>query len=697
MLTTEITVELEGYHEVWKSGQRLLNAVVSLGQNEKSSSATVTLADPDGSIAADVINHTLENGGILALPSSGASSGQPGSIHLDGSSGAGAVTSDSPRRKAFLDTIAYSEGVDFPAKNGNSGYNTLVGYGTFQGYTKHPAIYVPTANSDAAGRYQFLSSTYNSDAAKLGLTDFSPASQDKAALYEVQQKGALGDVDSGNTQSAILKCNTVWASFPGSPYGQPTKTMPELLAFYNQRLAYYQGGGTQAQPVDKVDPTANTEPSSLFKGRKLTVTVGEYVFEYYHQGTYTADNGVTTLVGQGLRWVLNRRKRSKTAKGISLKQLAQSIAEAHKISLKWLADFEPVYVHVDQRGLTDYQLLLRECDRNGLAVSESQGSLTVKSLRNLNDTKLVLAPGVNMLSYEIKDTAIDTSKADESSSLLQDDAKADIDPLSGKIAQLNADIDPVKDTSTTGRKSSVVAGSLQPGHDAIAKANRGRWKRVKGLPSTFTVYLSDETIQLQPLDVLRTTGFKTPLNRVWLVDNVQHDLAAGTTKLNCYSPIEVLDLTPPGSTTAITTPNTQLKPDGFIYPVRGYVITSPFGPRNSPTAGASSFHKGTDYGCPSGTPIVASADGIVEFAEYQDGYGNVIYLKHPSGWETRYAHLSVMQVRPGQQVKQGQQIALSGATGIGTGPHLHHEFRDPSGTAHKPEDVGLKGTAGYTP
>lgn len=117
----------------------------------------------------------------------------------------------------------------------------------------------------------------------------------------------------------------------------------------------------------------------------------------------------------------------------------------------------------------------------------------------------------------------------------------------------------------------------------------------------------------------------------------------------------------------------------FIRPVNHYV-SSIFGPRNG------RMHKGVDYGCPIGTPIKASASGEVTHAETQDGYGQVIYLKHANGYTTRYAHLSDYKGRkPGDKVKQGDILCLSGNTGVGTGPHLHFEIRK-NGEALNPGD-----------
>lgn len=116
-------------------------------------------------------------------------------------------------------------------------------------------------------------------------------------------------------------------------------------------------------------------------------------------------------------------------------------------------------------------------------------------------------------------------------------------------------------------------------------------------------------------------------------------------------------------------------PPTYIRPLTGGRLTSKFGYRNRPTAGASSNHAGVDLATPTGTTIKASSGGKVTHAGWASGYGYLVTIKHPDGNETRYGHLSKVLVSVGQTVKQGQTIAKSGNTGISTGPHLHFEIR----------------------
>lgn len=115
-------------------------------------------------------------------------------------------------------------------------------------------------------------------------------------------------------------------------------------------------------------------------------------------------------------------------------------------------------------------------------------------------------------------------------------------------------------------------------------------------------------------------------------------------------------------------------PPTYIKPISGGRKSSGFGRRSRPTAGASTYHKGLDWATPTGTAVVASCGGTVVRAGWGSGYGYVVYIDHADGRQTRYAHLSKILVSVGQHVDQGQKIALSGNTGVSSGPHLHFEI-----------------------
>lgn len=144
---------------------------------------------------------------------------------------------------AFLDMLAWSEGTD----NGRQatkdhGYDVLVGGGLFRGYADHPRVLVNLPKlgiaSTAAGRYQLLRRYFDAYRKSLRLSDFSPLSQDKIALQQIRERGALPLIQAGKVREAIAKVSNIWASLPGAGYGQHEHKLDNLLAAYTRA-----GGG----------------------------------------------------------------------------------------------------------------------------------------------------------------------------------------------------------------------------------------------------------------------------------------------------------------------------------------------------------------------------------------------------------------------------------------------------------------------
>lgn len=157
--------------------------------------------------------------------------------HVSSSSAGGAW--ELPRQvRAFLDTLAYAEGT-------RDRYNYIFTFVTFNSYSDHPRRKMCAGKlcSTAAGRYQFLAKTWDPLAADLGLGDFTPPNQEKAALEIIRRAGAYRSVSASanydNFTAALRKLNTTWASLPGSPYGQPTHSTSDLWRFYKRALSRY--------------------------------------------------------------------------------------------------------------------------------------------------------------------------------------------------------------------------------------------------------------------------------------------------------------------------------------------------------------------------------------------------------------------------------------------------------------------------
>ena len=110
-------------------------------------------------------------------------------------------------------------------------------------------------------------------------------------------------------------------------------------------------------------------------------------------------------------------------------------------------------------------------------------------------------------------------------------------------------------------------------------------------------------------------------------------------------------------------------------PINGARLSSGYGNRKHPILGYTKMHRGLDFAAPSGTPVFAAGDGVVEKAGWNGSYGRYIRIRHTGTYKTAYAHLSGINknVRVGKRVSQGKTIGFVGSSGRSTGPHLHYE------------------------
>lgn len=143
---------------------------------------------------------------------------------------------------AFLDMLAVSEGTDIPSQHSRDrGYDVIVGGQLFNDYRDHPRVLVSLPRygikSSAAGRYQFLRSTWDDLRARLGLPDFGPVSQDRAAVALLKQCGAYELIRLGRFDAGVNAARRIWASLPGAGYGQKEHALETL------RVAYRAAGG----------------------------------------------------------------------------------------------------------------------------------------------------------------------------------------------------------------------------------------------------------------------------------------------------------------------------------------------------------------------------------------------------------------------------------------------------------------------
>ena len=153
----------------------------------------------------------------------------------------------SPNQRAFLDMIAYSEIGPALLAVSDNGYDVVVGSTAehpdlFESYADHPRarIWLPKLKlySTAAGRYQLLARYFDAYSVTLNLPDFSPASQDAIALQQIKEQRALKLIDSGDFDAAVDRVSNIWASLPGSLYGQHVNAIDGLRAEYVRKGGY---------------------------------------------------------------------------------------------------------------------------------------------------------------------------------------------------------------------------------------------------------------------------------------------------------------------------------------------------------------------------------------------------------------------------------------------------------------------------
>jgi hypothetical protein len=165
----------------------------------------------------------------------------------------------------------------------------MVGGGLFDGFEAHPNVVVRVPGlppSTAAGAYQFLRSTWTECAEALGLEDFSPENQDLAAVYLIRRRNALGDVMSGRLDAAVGRCNREWASLPGSPYGQPTKTMDKV------REVYLQYGGTLDGVPHETESRSTNMPPFIAAALPLIVEAIPKLAKVFGSGSQVAERNI---------------------------------------------------------------------------------------------------------------------------------------------------------------------------------------------------------------------------------------------------------------------------------------------------------------------------------------------------------------------------------------------------------------------
>ncbi|MBE9178666.1 hypothetical protein IQ268_08850 [Oculatella sp. LEGE 06141] len=334
----------------------------------------------------------------------------------------------------------------------------------------------------------------------------------------------------------------------------------DLIAGYAQQWLGQIDGLMQGQPTSPPAQPPTTEAPTLIeiadKGAQITIWMGYEPdqlaeFSFIHTGTRFKgmDLSTTTFEGQSVRWTMTRRLKNSTYQNLTLKQLAQRVANAYGLTLQMEAD-GPTYEHLDQTGISDYALLRRECDRIGYRIYDEGPKLCIEPRKN-RPLGFVLEYGVNMDSFEVNDQAQTDQgggaiASQPTTASTSGELKTTIDPLTGQINEEQPENQGATGTATAGTVATTGAATppLSPrttGETDVADgANRDAALRVKGFPGSATFTTTPAALLLTPDTPFITAGHHADfLNRAWAIETVSHDYQQGGLKssIRFYAPM----------------------------------------------------------------------------------------------------------------------------------------------------------------
>jgi len=598
-----------------------------------------------------------------------------------------------PKIRAFLDLIAWKE---------SKGYNSRYPSTTFSSFAEHPGVLNPNlyretgGNSDAAGRYQFISTTWTPLKNSLNLPDFSPISQDKAAALLLVQIGASSKVMSGDIAGAIVSSRSTWASLPGASQSDPSYTIDQAVAYYNTALSKYGAGMQQSQSATESTQNAANLPStpvskvSAQTGSQIIIELGFNgraiaAYSYIHTGLEFDRFSPFTLnfTGTAAIWVLAQRKKNTAYKDLTFKQIASKIASSYGLTLDMKEDGAK-YQYFPQRGRSDYEALLIEAKRLGYRIY-SKGNKLIINPRSADKAAFFIELGDNLGSkFVVSHKAYLESQINSSTSKTflagQRKTIVDIDTGIQKIINLENPIGKGigSDKSITGKaivENKPKTTGVTDDQDQIRRLGEA----ISEITFSAKLPTTPEVLLIDPDTPIATKGISTVIDRFWIPKSITHTLDQNgfETEIEGYSPLRYAQKKGSGKGTIDSL--TALNPNGFIKPSVGD-LSDTFGSRGGE-------HQGIDIAAIAGSNVLASADGVVSDSmntcvegDVSCGgkYGNFVYINHANGISTRYAHMQTgsVLVRTGDQVKQGQIIGKVGSTGHSTGAHLHFEIRE---------------------
>jgi len=481
-------------NDTFKTGdRRIISLDLTLSENARGSTCSFEIYDPGLAIAGRYFLASYETGGIQ-VPSDLLQAPQPptaiataATIAGGGANGSTANRELSPSMRAILDMIAYAEGAD---------YNVIFSGVTFDDFSDHPRQLINSGgySSDAAGRYQFLSTTWDT----LGLPDFSPENQDKGCVMLIDRRGVLAEAEAGDLPGFLDQASYEWASLPPSRYGQPQKTLEELQGVYDAALARYQGGGATTTPppapppiVDDAKPSTAeqleqaelpevADPTPSPKGTEIIIELGVHPqqllsWHFIHTGTTASGRSpdTTKFEGKCIRWKISRRNINATWENITLRELAEVVAESFGCELL-MEGSGPTYAAIDATGISLYALLLRECKAIGYRVYDEGNTLIVEPYRpqftGFVITRQILIGMPSSVDRATGDSYQSTTPEPANPATPDEQAGetvAEIDPLTGEIKQ----VAPENSAGVGDLEIAALTGNAAPPVHGVVAAN----------------------------------------------------------------------------------------------------------------------------------------------------------------------------------------------------------------------------------
>ena len=299
--------------------------------------------------------------------------------------------------------------------------------------------------------------------------------------------------------------------------------------------------------------------------------------------------------------------------------------------------------------------VLKNYDINNTEINKLIGEVVKKKLSNIS-----AGAQIQIITKEVKDTKQIVSLYYPIDAITSVEVKRnkDIFDISKTVLKLNKKEIVLSNTIKNNLYSSAVKAGIEP-NIIVEFANifgfEVDFQRDIRRGDTFEIYyeqfLDDNNIVRRTGKIIYASMFVN--NKEISLYNFKHNNESGFYDVDGKSVIKTLMKTP----------------------INGARLSSSFGMRKHPILGFNKLHQGTDFAAPTGTPIMASGNGVVAMAQKYKGYGNYILLNHNSTFKTAYAHLSKYGrgIRKGVRVAQGQIIGYVGSTGMSTGPHLHYE------------------------